>query len=68
MRHKLTILQDFHGTVQDQLNGVKIPKGTVLYSDNIVNNGTPFLAYECILNGHKVFVKPLIGYVQTEEA
>lgn len=64
MKTKLTILKDFSAQVEGQLNPVTLLAGTNLEAVRIVNNGTPFLAYECILMGHRIYVKPTIGYVQ----
>lgn len=59
----LKIIQDFHASVQGSLNPLPLKAGTVLSWTKIVNNGTPFLAYECQHEGKTLYVKPLCGYV-----
>jgi hypothetical protein len=63
---KIKLIKEFH-VQPEQGESFKLPAGTLLESNGkIVNNGTPFLAYECVYQGKKVFVKPLIGYVEVE--
>jgi hypothetical protein len=59
----LKIIKDFHASIQGSLNPLQLKAGTVLAWTQIVNNGTPFLAYECQHEGKTLYVKPFIGYV-----
>jgi hypothetical protein len=59
----LTVIKDFHYTIQGSLQTFPLKAGTVLTWTRILNNGTTFMAYECQHEGKTVYVKPIIGYV-----
>lgn len=65
MNRTLKIVKDFNCKVQGELNPLSLPAGTMLTATKLLNNGTPFLSYQCEYEGKTIYVQPRLGYVVT---